>query len=340
MYFKLLSIAVPSYNVEHYLESCLASFCGKQGIPDSRIEVIVVNDGSSDRTSEIAHSYESSWGDCLVVVDKENGGHGSAVNAGLQHSSGKYFKVVDADDWVNAEELGILLDKLDKVDSDVVLTDFTQRFVQDGTSKHWNFVESIRTEIIGDYLDALEKCYFPMHATAYRADLLKKQNFHLDEGLFYVDKEYLIIPIAYASSYIYFDLDFYQYRCGRAGQSMDPVSLVKNRWMHKAIISSLLEFAEEHRGKVDERRMSLIDAKVAEMIGMQEMLLLMEKDSVAAKNELIEFDTNIKTNHPEIYKTNQSLVVKLLRNFKFHTYGIASKIVHLRFARSAWRTDA
>lgn len=94
---KLITFVVPSYNAEEYLERNLNSLV----IGGDEVEIIVVNDGSKDRTSEIAHAYEAKYPNIIRVIDKENGGHGSGVNAGIENATGLYFKCVDSDDWVD-----------------------------------------------------------------------------------------------------------------------------------------------------------------------------------------------------------------------------------------------
>ena len=102
---KYISFAIPSYNSQEYMAKAIESILpGKE-----EVEIIIVNDGSKDRTSEIAHEYMEKYPDIVKVVDKENGGHGDAVNAGLSHATGKYFKVVDSDDWVDEEALHKIL---------------------------------------------------------------------------------------------------------------------------------------------------------------------------------------------------------------------------------------
>lgn len=105
---KLLSIAIPSYNSQDYMEHCIESLLA--GGED--VEIIIVDDGSVDRTAEIADRYASQYPTIVKAVHQENGGHGEAVNAGIRNASGLYFKVVDSDDWVDGEAYRKILDVL------------------------------------------------------------------------------------------------------------------------------------------------------------------------------------------------------------------------------------
>ena len=96
---KLLTVTVPCYNSEQYMEKCIESL-----LPGGEdVEIIIVDDGSTDRTGEIADRYAEEYPSMVRVIHKENGGHGSAVNAGIENATGIYFKVVDSDDWVNKD---------------------------------------------------------------------------------------------------------------------------------------------------------------------------------------------------------------------------------------------
>ena len=105
---KLLSIAIPCYNSEAYMVKCIESLL--KGGED--VEILVVNDGSSDRTAEIADAYAEKYPTIIKAVHQENGGHGEAVNAGIRNATGLYFKVVDSDDWVNEEAYAKILHTL------------------------------------------------------------------------------------------------------------------------------------------------------------------------------------------------------------------------------------
>lgn len=128
---KLLSIVVPTYNVEKYLRKCLESFC-MEGVQD-KLEVLVINDGSTDSSVDIAGEYAGKYPGIFRIINKENGGHGSTINCGILEAKGKYFKVVDSDDWVDKEAFCKLFEYLGKCNSDVVYTNF--HHVDDRTGK-------------------------------------------------------------------------------------------------------------------------------------------------------------------------------------------------------------
>ena len=105
---KLLTIAVPCYNSESYMENCVNSL-----LPGGdEVEIILINDGSKDSTPQIADRLAAEYPGIVKVVHKENGGHGSGVNAGIEHATGLYYKVVDSDDWVDEQAYPKLLAKL------------------------------------------------------------------------------------------------------------------------------------------------------------------------------------------------------------------------------------
>ncbi len=104
---KLLSIIVASYNVEKYITKAIG--CYSQLLSNkeiyNKLEIIIINDGSIDKTKEIATKFESDFPDVVRVINKESGGHGSCINTGIKEATGKYFFLIDADDWVNIEGL-------------------------------------------------------------------------------------------------------------------------------------------------------------------------------------------------------------------------------------------
>ena len=108
---KILSIAIPCYNSEAYMEKCIESLL----VGGEDVEILVVNDGSSDRTAEIADAYAEKYPTIVKAIHQENGGHGEAVNAGIRNATGLYFKVVDSDEWVNEEAYHQILKTLEEL---------------------------------------------------------------------------------------------------------------------------------------------------------------------------------------------------------------------------------
>ncbi|NLL05132.1 MAG: glycosyltransferase family 2 protein [Clostridiaceae bacterium] len=182
---KTLSIVVPSYNMEKYIERCLDSFVSEE-IMD-RIEVLVINDGSKDSTLQIAKGYEKKYPGTFIAVDKINGGHGSTINKGIELAKGKYFKVVDADDWVDTNALIKLVDFLDACESEIVVTHFATVNLVDDKREEIRFkdVEFERnyswSEIVA------KKMVLPMHSITYKTLVLKDNKIRLQEKTFYVD---------------------------------------------------------------------------------------------------------------------------------------------------------
>ena len=116
---KLLSIAIPCYNSQDYMENCIESLL----VGGEEVEILIVDDGSSDRTAEIADAYARKYPTIVKAIHQENGGHGCAVNAGLANASGIYFKVVDSDDWVDVDAYVRVLETLKKFVADDTLVD-------------------------------------------------------------------------------------------------------------------------------------------------------------------------------------------------------------------------
>ena len=117
---KILSFIIPSYNCEKFLEKCVSSMLHPEIL--ERLEIIIVNDGSTDSTEAIATALCSRYPEVIRLINQENRGHGGALNAGCAAAMGKYLKVIDADDWVETDNLPSYVDFLEQCDSDVVLT--------------------------------------------------------------------------------------------------------------------------------------------------------------------------------------------------------------------------
>lgn len=227
---KYISFAIPSYNSQEYMAKAIESI-----LPGGEdVEIIIVNDGSKDRTSEIAHEYMEKYPGIVKVVDKENGGHGDAVNAGLSHATGRYFKVVDSDDWVDEEALHKILGLLhqfeeDGTQIDMLISNYVYEKVGASHKKciHYRNVlpqnEIFRWDDIGRFrLDQ----YILMHSVIYRTEMLKLSQMVLPKHTFYVDNIYVYYPLPYVRKIYYLDVDFYRYFIGRDDQSVNEKNMI------------------------------------------------------------------------------------------------------------------
>ena len=227
---KYISFAIPCYNSQDYMAHAIESI-----LPGGEdIEIIIVNDGSKDRTSEIAHEYMEKYPTIIKVVDKENGGHGDAVNSGLMHATGKYFKVVDSDDWVDEDALHKILDVLrhmeeDGMELDMLIANYVYEKVGATHKKviHYRNVlpqdEIFRWDDMGHFRLDL---YILMHSFIYRTDMLKLIQLHLPKHTFYVDNLVAFIPLASVQSMYYLDVNLYRYFIGRADQSVSESVMI------------------------------------------------------------------------------------------------------------------
>ena len=227
---KVLSVVVPCYNSEDYMERCINSLL----TGGDEVEILIVYDGSEDRTGEIADDYGKKYPNLVKVIHQENGGHGEAVNAGIRNATGLYFKVVDSDDWVDRESYEKILSTLDflirSTDTvDMLISNFVyekqgakrkkvmsyQSFFPEEQVFGWNEVKHLH-----------KGKYILMHSVIYRTKLLKDCGLELPKHTFYVDNLFVYQPLPYVKKMYYLDVNFYRYFIGRDDQSVNEAVMI------------------------------------------------------------------------------------------------------------------
>ena len=227
---KYITFAIPCYNSEAYMEKAINSI-----LPAGEdVETLIVNDGSSDRTKKIGKQYAERFPSIVRVINKENGGHGDAVNSGLSQASGKYFKVVDSDDWVDEDSLMKLLEVIrgfvrEGSEVDMIVSNYVYEKAGMEHKKiiHYRNVlpqnEIFRWDDIGSFhLDQ----YILMHSVMYRTEMLKLCQLKLPKHTFYVDNIYVYYPLPHVRLLCYLDVDFYRYFIGREDQSVNEKIMI------------------------------------------------------------------------------------------------------------------
>ena len=239
---KLLTIVVPTYNISEYIEKCINSFLAVNKKYYKDFEVIVVNDGSVDNSVQVVEDLIIDSDLDLRIISKENGGHGSTINVGITEAKGKYFKVIDGDDWVDVGSFETLLEKLKTIDVDMVISNYTEQHVYNNSKKTIDFIERIVPDVI---VEGLPDRRIPMHALTYKTSILKNNDIRLTEKTFYVDTEYTLLPIKFVKNYVYYDLDIYQYFLGRPDQSMHINIMKQKSDHHYRVTKRILELYKE-----------------------------------------------------------------------------------------------
>lgn len=228
---KLLSVVIPCYNSQEYMKYCIESLL----LGGEDVELLIINDGSSDKTAEIANSYAKAYPSIVKAIHQENGGHGEAVNSGIKNATGLYFKVVDSDDWVDTRAYLKILDKLKDITRERNVIDmFLSNFVYEKEgSRHkkvmkyddvfpenrvftWEDINNFKT---GQYL--------MMHSIIYRTNLLRECGLKLPKHTFYVDNLFVYLPLRYVKNIYYLNVDFYRYFIGREDQSVNESVMIR-----------------------------------------------------------------------------------------------------------------
>lgn len=319
---KILTIVVPAYNVEKYLKQTLDSFLDERIL--QKIEILIVDDGSKDKTAEIAKQYEIRFPQSFRLISKENGGHGSTINLGIMEAKGSYFKVVDGDDWVDREGFFKLVRKLEECEEDYVLTNYYEVNDQTQEKTPRTFPE-LRKNSRMFFAEAAEKVQMPMHALVIRTQLLRDNQIRLDEHCFYVDVEYILYPVPFVETVRYLDCFVYMYRLAVATQSVSMAGYQKHIKNHLLVIDHLLSYLEQYekRPDADEKKVRYMARRIAQMAETQMNIFL---SYPAEKKEIREqfqaFDKQLHEKNLLIYEWTgeYSGMLRLLRRTGFRGY--------------------
>ncbi|MFA9457689.1 glycosyltransferase family 2 protein [Halalkalibacter sp. AB-rgal2] len=228
---KLLSVVIPCYNSQDYMRNCIESLL--PGAED--VELIIVNDGSYDKTAEIADNYARRYPTIVKAIHQTNGGHGEAVNTGIKNATGMYFKVVDSDDWVDIraylevlKTLGEFVEENKSVD--MMISNFVYEKEGAKYKKVMKYDDVLPEDVVftwDDINDFRKGQYLMMHSIIYRTQLLKDSGLELPKHTFYVDNLYVYLPLAHVEKIYYLNVDFYRYFIGREDQSVNESVMIR-----------------------------------------------------------------------------------------------------------------
>ena len=303
---KILSIIIPTYNMEKYLRKCLDSLIMNNERME-KLEVLIINDGSKDSSSQIAHEYETKCPQTFRVIDKENGNYGSCVNRGLNEASGKYIKVLDADDSFNTEALSAFIDFLLCHDADLFITNF-QQVHDDGevvSSNICSFPSNHKLQLL-DYFSTDYFKFLQMNSVTYRTQNLIDIHYKQTEGISYTDAQWVFLPIYTVKTFYYCPFMLYNYLIGREGQTVAADVFVKSiPQLIKMTIGRVNMYEQYHLSESAYRPYFL--SKLSETLKFIYRYALVVDDNFI--EELKSFDDEIKNSCQAYYEYSYDVVL-------------------------------
>ena len=331
---KLLSIVLPVYKVEKFIDKCISSLL----VPDKQqlqlLDIVVINDGTPDNSAILAKAYEKRYPGIVRVIDQGNRGHGGAWNHGTELAVGKYLFYLDSDDWFDTDQLSKLITYLGKVDVDMVMLDGQNYHAATDTyeekKKHWELTPEHHYD--ADTFDWLGTGHgYDMtyaHDTVYRTSMMQAYLPLFCEHVMYDDVSLQAIPIAIAKDFIYTKLNVYRYYIGRPGQSFDPkVRAVRAADDVTKVLKFLLDWVRRNRHVVPKG--GTRDAYTEEnyqSMGYWHYYELSLYDAATAKPRLAAWDKFLKENYPEI---KPSHIVRMYHLLPFPLYYAWCKCYYL-----------
>lgn len=335
---KLLTIAIPCYNSAAYMEHCVESL-----LPGGEeVDILIVDDGSvKDDTAAIGDRLAAEHPGIVRCIHKPNGGHGSAVNTGIQNALGLYYKVVDSDDWVDEDAYPKVLDFLrkcveEKQELDMLISNYI--YDKEGvTHKHVVSYEHALPE--GRFFTWQEANHFRvgqyilMHSVIYRTQMLRDCGTELPEHTFYVDNIYVYHPLPSVKKIYYLNVNLYHYFIGRDDQSVNEKVMISR--IDQQIRCNKIIYESYDIASIEEKQLRRYMYRFLEIVTVVSSVLLMKEGSpenLQKKKELWQY---MKEQNPKQYRKLRwcmplgfamNLPGKIGRKICVWGYGVSQKI--------------
>jgi glycosyltransferase involved in cell wall biosynthesis len=315
---KVLSVSVAAYNVEMTLHEALEPFCNCRNM--DKLDVMIINDGSTDMTAQIAREYEERYPKVFRLISKENGGWGSTLNVGINEARGKYFKQLDGDDYFSEENLDDYIDFLEECNADIVYTPFiTFEDSSRGILKElglYPFYILPERKILK--LSEISNFVPSMHTLTVFTEMLKTSKICITEKCFYTDVEFVLKCCNCGSSLIAYELPIYYYRLARNGQSMSLAGVRKHYRDHLKMLTIMLEYEKLYVTSDSIKKM--FHERLLNACNMQYMFFFALERNKVHKNELISYDNMLKKDYPFYYFQLNRGIKKIMRKYHFNMY--------------------
>ena len=332
---KLLTVTVPCYNSAEYMEKCIDSVL----MGGDRVEIIIINDGSKDRTGEIADAYATKYPNVVRVVHQENSGHGEGINQGLAHATGKYFKVVDSDDVMSAD-FPAFLDRLQECEEnggvDLMVTNYFYVHTDGVGDRSISYKNALPTDKIFGWNEIgrfQPHQLLTIHSCTFRTDLMRQISEPLPKHVFYEDNlmVYRLLPLV--SRMYYMNADLYRYWIGRPDQSVQE-NVMKKRYSHQVLVTEKCFTSCHLDDPLEPKLRKYLKHELFMMFGISILYIRLNKSKEADKDLYKMWDNCIafdrKWGRHFRYGTTLSLVClpgRFGQNFAELVYRVCNKII-------------
>ena len=332
---KLLTVTVPCYNSQEYMEKCIDSLL----VGGERVEIIIINDGSTDKTGEIADDYAHKYPNIVKVIHQENGGHGEGINQGVKHATGKYFKVVDSDDTLS-EDFPSLLNALELCERDggvdLAVTNYYYVHtdgIGDRSIDYSNVLPKWRIFEWKDTKNFKIHQMLTIHSCTFRTSLLKEWSEPLPKKVFYEDNLMVCKVLPKVKKMYYLPCDLYRYWIGRPDQSVQE-NVMKGRYRHQILVTEKSFIACDLANIKDKKLKNYLKHELFMMFGISIMFTRLNKtdESDADLEKMWQNCKNYDKKWGRYYRNLSPLAIicikgKLGRFLSTFFYRIANKIV-------------
>ena len=314
---KLITFAVPCYNSEAYMSRCIESLLSG----GAEVEVILVDDGSTDGTGAIADQYAAQYPNIVRVIHQENGGHGEGVNQGMANATGLYYKVVDSDDWVKESSLKRLLETIKEHvkagwQVDMYVANFVYEHMEEGYQRVVDYRKVFPVGQIctwGGIKGFKQWDYMMMHSVIYRTEALKESGVHLPKHTFYVDNIMVYQPLPHMKTLCYLDENFYRYYIGREGQSIEEDVMIRRVDQQIRVTKIMLNsYSYDELVKLPKPLFKYMINYMSKIMCITSMFLLLADEKHGTTEHTKERDElwqEVKERDPKFYRKLRSQVV-------------------------------
>jgi len=312
---KVLTVAIPCYNSAEYMENAIESVL----VAGDEVEILIVNDGSTDNTADIAKQYEEKYPSIVKLINKPNGGHGDAVNTGIKYATGVYYKVLDSDDWVNSQTLVKIVDFLKEniekeIELDMLITNYVYDKVGVKKKKSIGYKSCLPVE---RYFTWEETKHFKisqnilMHSVIYKKEVLDKCKIQLPKHTFYVDNIFVFQPFPYVKTLYYMNVDFYHYFIGREDQSVNEKVMMSRIDQQIRVNKIMMDHLDDVEATKKCRRYMEKYLYMITLISSIYLIKIGTKESIEKKDELWRY---IKSKNKKVYLKMRSKFLGMLMN--------------------------